>query len=129
MGPDPADIEAVLAANLSFYHAFGSLQIEGMDRVWDRSDRVLCIHPGWRVLAGWEQVRNSWESIFHNTSLMHFTITDAQVVVHGDCAWVSCVENITSVVDARANSFGVQATNVFVRGEDRWLMVHHHGSG
>ena len=83
MGPDPADIDAVLAANLSFYHAFGSLQIEGMDRVWDHSDRVLCIHPGWRVLAGWEQVRNSWESIFHNTSLMHFTITDAQVVVHG----------------------------------------------
>ena len=129
MSQDDPDVNAVLATNLRFYEAFGSLSIEEMDNVWENSDRVLCIHPGWRLLMGWEQVRKSWEGIFYNTSLMHFNITDAQVVIHGDSAWVSCVENITSVVDGRAVSFGVQATNIFVRSGNSWLMVHHHGSG
>jgi len=129
MGQDDSDVGAVIAANLRFYEAFGSLDIQEMEKVWEPSHRVLCIHPGWRLLTGWEQVRKSWEAIFNNTSLMQFNITDTQVTVHGDSAWVSCVENITSVVDGRASNFSVQATNIFVQVEGGWLMVHHHGSG
>ena len=128
MSPDKSDVDAVTAANLRFYEAFGSLAIEDMDKVWENSDRVLCIHPGWRALVGWEEVRKSWEGIFYNTTLMHFNLTETQVVVHGDSAWVTCVENITSVVDGSASNFGVQATNVFVRDDDGWVIVHHHGS-
>ena len=125
---DPV-VSAVVAANLRFYEAFGSLDIDLMEEVWETSDRVLCIHPGWALLRGWFEVRKSWETIFFNTTLMHFTITDTQVTVLGDCAWVCCVENITSVVDARATNLAIQATNIFLRREDAWLMVHHHGSG
>ena len=50
---------------------------------------------------------------------MHFNITDTRVVIQGDSAWVSCVENISSVMDGRATNFGVQATNVFVRSGGR----------
>ena len=129
MSQAQSDVDAVLRANLQFYEAFGSLDIQEMDRVWETSDRVLCLHPGWRLLTGWEAVRRSWEGIFLNTTLMHFNITDAQVIIHGDSAWVSCVENISSVVDARASNFGVQATNIFVRADGGWRMVHHHASG
>ena len=129
MGEHDPDVDAVLAANLRFYQAFGSMDIEEMEKVWEPSERVLCIHPGWRVLTGWEQVRKSWEGIFQNTTLMHFNITGAQVIINGNSAWVSCVENITSVVDGRATNFAVQTTNVFVQGDGGWLMVHHHGSG
>ena len=128
MAQRDADVDAVLAANLRFYEAFGSLDTEEMGKVWENSDRVLCIHPGWRLLTGWEQVQDSWEGIFYNATLMHFNITDATATIHGDSAWVSCVENITSVVDGRAMGYGVQATNIFVRGEEVWLMVHHHAS-
>ena len=129
MSQDNPDAEAVTQANLKFYEAFGTLDINEMDKIWEHSDRVLCIHPGWPVLVGWERVRRSWEGIFLNTSLMHFNITGAQVVVQGDSAWISCIENITSVVDGRATNFAVQATNIFARGEDGWRVVHHHGSG
>ena len=126
---DDPETRAVMAANLRFYDAFGSMDIQEMEKAWETSDRVLCVHPGWQPISGWEPVRESWQRIFENTTLMHFTITDARIVVHGDCAWVCCVENITSVVDGRASNFGVQATNVFVRGDDGWRMVHHHASG
>ena len=129
MAGDDPDVNAVKAANLRFYEAFGSLDIDLMERVWETSDRVLCIHPGWQLLMGWEEVRKSWERIFYNTTLMHFTITGAQMIIQGDSAWVSCIENITSVVDARATNLAVQATNIFVRGEGGWRMVHHHASG
>ena len=129
MGLEAPDVSSVVEANLRFYDAFSSLDIREMDKAWEASDRVLCVHPGWRILTGWEQVRKSWENIFHNTTLMHFQITDTQVTIQGDCAWVSCMENITSVVDGKASSFAVQATNIFVRGEGGWLMVHPHASG
>lgn len=50
---DP-DVGAVLAANLRFYDAFGSLDIEEMDVAWEHSQRVMCLHPGWRLLTGWD---------------------------------------------------------------------------
>ena len=129
MSQEDSDVSAVIEANLRFYEAFGSLDIAEMDKVWEASEQVFCIHPGWPLLTGWEQVRKSWERIFYSSTLMHFNITDAQVAARGDCAWVSCVENISSVVDGRATNFAVRATNIFVRGENGWLMVHHHGSG
>ena len=129
MTSDHPEAQAVLEANQRFYEAFGSLDIDRMDQVWEHSDRVLCTHPGWPVLLGWERVRQSWANIFNNTSLMHFNVTNATVVIEGGAAWVNCIENISSVVDARASNFGVQATNIFARGPDGWRMVHHHTSG
>ena len=130
MVQDNTDEDAVITANLGFYDAFSSLDIRKMDKVWEQSDRVLCVHPGWAVLGGWEKIRKSWQDIFYNTTLMQFNITSTQVVVQGDSAWVSCVENITSVLDGRASNFTVQATNIFVRAPDGgWLVVHHHASG
>ena len=128
MGLDDPDVSAVLAANLSFYEAFGSLDIDKMDGVWEKSERVLCIHPGWRLLVGWEQVHQSWAAIFDSSTLMHFNITGAHALVNGDSAIVSCTENISSVVDGRASNFAVQATNAFVRTAEGWRIVHHHGS-
>ena len=129
MSSSEPDVEAVKAANLRFYQAFGSLDIAKMQQVWETSPRAMCLHPGWRLLTGWEEIRASWEGIFYNTSLMHFNITEIQVVVQGDSAWVFCMENISSVTDGRAINFGVKATNVFVRSDDGWRMVHHHASG
>ena len=128
MGQSSSDVEAVVEANLRFYQAFSTLDIAEMEKVWENSDRVLCIHPGWNLLVGWEPVMKSWEGIFTNSTLMHFNITDAEAKVEGNCGWVSCVENITSVIDGKASNFSIQATNVFVRSDDGWRIVHHHAS-
>jgi len=129
MGIGTSDIEGVTEANLCFYEAFSSLDIQRMEGVWETSERAMCVHPGWRPLTGWEPIRESWESIFENANLMQFNVNNVKVVVEGDCAWVTCLENITSVVEGRANQYAVWATNVFVRAEDGWRMVHHHASG
>lgn len=122
------DINDVAEANESFYKAFSGLDIVAMETVWETSECITCIHPGWLPLFGWPSIRGSWESIFQNANLMHFTITDSKIRIDGNCGWVTCLETITSVVDGRADQYSVWATNIFARSNSRWRMVYHHAS-
>ena len=128
MPSDDEDIESVKAANQRFYDAFGALDIDAMEAAWEPSDRALCIHPGWPALVGWEPIKASWQGIFDNATLMHFNIQYLNAASQGDCGWVTCVGNITSVLQGRASNFGILATNIFVRTPQGWRMTAHHGS-
>ncbi|RMH04624.1 MAG: DUF4440 domain-containing protein [Nitrospirae bacterium] len=121
-------IEAVTRANEAFYLAFESLDIARMDRIWAHQDYVTCIHPGWGIRVGWPAVRDSWVIIFNNVFSMAFTLTELQVQVAGDVAWVLCMENITSRHGETTQENRIVATNIFERFEDTWKMIHHHGS-
>ena len=125
---DPVDIQAVKEANQRFYDAFGALDIAEMDEAWEDSDQALCVHPGWQPLVGWGPIRTSWAGIFDNTTLMHFNLRYVNVAVQGDSGWVTCVENITTVLQGRASDFIVLSTNIFVRTPRGWRMIAHHAS-
>ncbi len=124
----PSETAAVREANQRFYRAFESLDIEQMKAVWAGDDSVTCVHPGWPLLKGQAPVMGGWQRIFENTSLMQFKITGEEITVAGDWAWVTCTENITSVLDGRVTQSKVQATNIYVKRTGRWLTLHHHGS-
>lgn len=121
---DPPDRDAVSAVNAAFYDAFERRDLDAMAQVWEQSDRATCVHPGWALLAGWDQVGASWASLFGGPQQLQFIVTDERVEVVGDLAWVTCTENL---IDAGA-AHSVAATNVFVRGPDGWRLVHHQGS-
>jgi ketosteroid isomerase-like protein len=121
-------IEQVTRANQTFYEAFESLDIAKMDTVWAHQDYVTCIHPGWTLRSSWPAVRDSWVLIFNNTFTMKFELTEIQIQVAGDMAWVICTENITSQQGEQATESNVLATNLFELIGDEWLMIHHHGS-
>ncbi len=122
------DADAVRAANARFYGAFESLRLDEMEPLWVHDERVACVHPGWPCLRGWTKVRESWETIFRNTAEMRFTLTEVQVEVRGDLAWVLCTENILSETRGNLSVTAILATNVFERHGRAWLMVHHHAS-
>jgi ketosteroid isomerase-like protein len=118
----------VAEANAGFYRAFETLDLSAMDAVWLHAGHVRCVHPGWPMLAGWDAVRASWDTIFRNTTEMHFTISDLVVTVCGDLGWVTCTENILGQVGDRVSVTSVLATNLFERAGAEWRMVHHHAS-
>lgn len=122
--PPDADAEAVLAVNAAFYEAFESRDLDAMSDVWEHSDRVACVHPGWSILMGWGAVSASWFALFDGPQRLQFIVTDERVTVAGDTAWVTCSENL---IDAGATQ-AVAATNVFTRDADGWRLVLHHGS-
>ncbi len=128
MSPSPLEVDEqeVLAANRAFYAALQSLDVEKMEDLWLHEDWVVCLHPGWELLVGWEEVRASWADIFRSTLRMLVAIGRTLVRVHGDTAWVCCLENITTTYEGGFSTGLAEATNLFIRQDGRWLMVHHH---
>ena len=118
------DEVAVLEANRGFYDAFEQRDLDAMSDIWEHSDRVACVHPGWAILRGWASVSASWFALFDGPQRLQFIVTDERVEVVGDLAWVTCNENLLDTGATQA----VAATNVFTRGDESWRLVHHHGS-
>jgi ketosteroid isomerase-like protein len=127
-----SDSELVRAANSAFYAALEARDLDAMADVWEHSDRIVVTHPGWPMLRGWARVAGSWDAIFRNTGYIQFVLTDEEVEVVGDTAWVTLDENILQSASSDDLS-GSKATsvNVFVRDDATdggWKMVVHHAS-
>ena len=120
----------ILKSNGKFYHAFEGLSIDMMDKLWKHDESIICVHPGWDLLVGWLAIRESWVTIFQNTEMISFNITNTRVRVfdNGDIGVVVCQENIKSSVNRQQAEIGVIGTNIFERYENRWLLIHHQGS-
>ena len=121
-------IVQVQKINSEFYHAFENLSIERMEELWKHEDNVVCIHPGWDLFTGWLAIRESWITIFRNTKMIKFIITNTKVRVFDNIAVVVCLENIETLVSGEIVRLGVISTNIFEQMENQWFLIHHHGS-
>jgi ketosteroid isomerase-like protein len=120
-----ADTEAVREANRTFYAAFEARDLDAMSDLWAHDAEVTCVHPGWVTLRGWGQVAASWAALFDGPQRLQFIVTDEEVVVAGDVAWVTCDENLLGDEGGAT----VAVLNLFARDpEGRWRMLAHHGS-
>jgi len=117
-------LQDVLAANAAFYDAFERRNLDAMGLVWDHSQQVVCVHPGWPILRGWPAVQESWRLIFNGPGRNQFIVTNDAAVVTGDVAWVTLDENLVD----RATTGTIAATNLFIRVGGGWKLVLHHGS-
>jgi ketosteroid isomerase-like protein len=116
------ETDAVLEANEAFYRAFNQKNMGLMDRVWSADDAITCIHPGWNVLRGREAVLESWRAILENPRQPRIVAGGATIDWAGpDVAIVICRELVAGSPLA--------ATNVFVREDGAWKLLHHHSGG
>lgn len=123
MDPD-VDNVAIRAANQRFYDAHETRDLAAMEAIWEHSERIVCIHPGWPILRGWRDVMASWQRILAGPARNQFILTNLEFGVDGDLGWVTLDENL---MDGPATST-VAATNLFTRDDTGWRMIHHHGS-
>jgi ketosteroid isomerase-like protein len=120
----PDATSAVLAANELFYDAHERRDVDAMRTVWEHSDRVICVHPGWPILRGWAAVEESWRRILGGPGRNQFILTNTACTVDGSIAWVTLDENLV----AGSTAGTIAATNMFARNEGGWQLVIHHGS-
>ncbi len=111
------DSDAVLAANLEFYRAFGARDVAAMEALWARHAPVACIHPGWPPLSDRAAVMESWHSILANPAAPRIACYDERVLLYGDTALVICEEELAGGT--------LIASNLFVREEASWRIAHH----
>lgn len=119
------DSDAVLAVNQAYYDAFEARDLDAVSNLWERSSRSLCTHPGWATLRGWGAIAASFMALFQSGQSLQFILTQCQVEIVGDLAWVSVDENLLGDQGGAT----VAALNLFVRSAGgTWRMVGHHGS-
>jgi len=121
-------VKPILQANEAFYLAFQEFDLDAMEGLWSGRPTDVCIHPGWSILRGWADIRESWTRIFSNTTYMRFAPSDVEVHVVGQVARVTCVENIYAIQEGHTLHSQVAGTNVFEHIDGRWLLTLHHGS-
>ena len=117
MASAPGDEDAVLTANTAFYLAFEKRDVAAMEELWARGPDVACVHPGWAPLFGRAAVLASWEGILEAPSAPSIACMEARAHLLGDSAFVVCTE--------RLPEGDLVATNLFVREDERWKLVHH----
>lgn len=115
---EDAERQAVAAANAEFYRAFGAGDFSAMDAVWANGAEVVCIHPGWPPVRGRDDVMASWRGILANPPEPAVQPAEEQVYLMGAAAMVVCFETIGEIF--------LVATNLFLREEGAWRLVHHH---
>lgn len=113
-----SETEAVLFANEVFYRAFAARDMKALREIWADIPGVTCTHPGWNPLIGRVAVLESFRAILEGPNPPAVRCLAAQAFVTGASAYVLCHEEI--------NGNYLTATNLFVRVERHWRMVHHH---
>ncbi|MEW6730825.1 MAG: nuclear transport factor 2 family protein [Acidobacteriota bacterium] len=123
-----ADQAAVETVNAQFYKALEACDLKAMEQLWLPEPWVRCVHPGSELIVGWEEIRQSWAEIFSNTQGLRLTISNLFIKVIGEVAWVECTENIATFFDRGFTSGQAQATNLYMKVNQNWFMIHHHAS-
>jgi ketosteroid isomerase-like protein len=107
----------VLEANAAFYRAFARHDVAAMAALWAERHPVACLHPGWAVVDGRDAVVESWRGILESGNAPEVSCSLAEARLFGDVALVTCHEILPGV--------RLAATNVFVREDGAWRIVHH----
>ena len=120
--------ELAIAINEKFYKAFNARDLDAMKSVWSSQGNVICVHPGWSTLNGFEPIMESWQGIFKNSGNMDIQVSDVTVTASEGLAWVSCVEKLYTIASNGVLASKVFSTNLFQLNEGSWKMIMHHAS-
>ncbi|MDW3095849.1 MAG: nuclear transport factor 2 family protein [Gammaproteobacteria bacterium] len=109
----------------SFYQAFRTRDINLMKDIWDKTDEVICIHPGSPRIYSFDLIIASWEQIFLVHSETMIDIDDQVYKLQEDVS-IHYVKETLSVGDESVAS--VYATNIYHQTSGGWKMIAHHAS-
>ena len=112
-----SDHDAVLFAYEAFYAAFNGRDYEAMDALWATESPVSCIHPGGGPIFDRDAVMASWQGILGHDSQAPIVALGPRIRLFGGYAVVISFEVIAGN--------NLIATNVFVREDRKWKLVHH----
>jgi len=98
-------------------------------QVWRTSPDVSFIHPAGHG-HGWEEVKGFYNFFSSAFSERKLTARDITVHVNGDTAWAEFYWHFKAkqTKDGSAVETDGRETQIYVRADDRWQLVHAHYS-
>jgi ketosteroid isomerase-like protein len=85
-----SDVEAVKAANQSYYAALSARDIHAMEKVWSQSPDDVNVAPPIRPTAhvGWIEVKKNYETFWATLDELTAAMEQPAIKVDGNVAWV-----------------------------------------
>lgn len=120
--------EELLNLNRKYYRAFENFDLKEMENIWSNSDDVICIHPGWDILVGWKNVKESWKKIFMEETLIKFTIRNPHTIIQNNIGIVSCIEEIFVSSQETISQTFIATSNLFKNTPEGLKLFYHHSS-
>lgn len=117
-------------AENAFYEALERCDLEGMMSVWAEDEDIICVHPAGNLLAGQDQVRESWTRLFAGGAHARVQVSQ-QAAISAMMLTVHNVQEIFTLAGAQAGDpqpSPIVATNVYLRTAAGWRMIVHHAS-
>jgi ketosteroid isomerase-like protein len=123
-----SDLEAIRAANQSYYAALSARDLAAMQQLWTRSPDDVNVAPPIRPIAhvGWPAVKDNYEKYWSSLDELSVSMEQPTIKLVGDIAWVFGIEYaMRRTKDGEVSSGPNFGTSIFVKRADRWLMVFH----
>ena len=70
----------------------------------------------------------SWQKIFLAAQDLEIKLSHLEVTTSEELAWVTCQENLFSILSSGVQLSKVHSTNLFKKINDEWKMILHHAS-
>jgi ketosteroid isomerase-like protein len=121
--------DEVREASKRFYAALNRMLIgeyDAMTDVWSHDATATAMHPIGGRLAGWEQVRESFDQIAGLASGGEVALRDQRIQVLGDVAYELGIERGQALLAGEEIGLDVRVTNIYRRERGQWRLVHHH---
>lgn len=113
-------------AEMAFYRAFETNDLDAMMAVWDDTDDIVCIHPMGPAMNGRNAVFDSWREILSGGVAMRFSLEKVQTFAADNLSIHLLNEHIDVASGNRVAP--MTATNIFRLSAHGWHMVSHHAS-
>jgi ketosteroid isomerase-like protein len=101
-----------------------------MEKVWSQHEAISDFGPFGEMLDGWPQIEGRFtaeESDAKKAGIGRVACENPAVFMGDQMGVVTCTEAVTKVTrGGRGTTFRIRATNVFVKEDGAWKMVHHH---
>ncbi|HZD88771.1 MAG TPA: nuclear transport factor 2 family protein [Pseudolabrys sp.] len=122
------EVLAIQAANRAYYAALSSRDMRAMQMVWSRSVDDVNIAPPIAPVAhiGWPAVKANYESFWSTLDELTASMEQPTIKMEGNVAWVFGIEHATRrTKDGQVSGGPNFGTSIFVKRDERWLMVFH----
>lgn len=121
--------EEVLKASQQFYAALNSMlngNAAPLSEIWSHSASVTTMHPVGGRQVGWDSVRDTWAQVAELCTDGQVELAEQIVEVAGDAAYELGIERGRFRLAGEQIHVDGRVTNIYLRDQGGWKIVHHH---
>ncbi len=126
---DDADLGSLpLQALAQFYRAFNGRDLALMRQSWLTTAEASMDNPIGGIRRGWAEIEAGYARIFGGAAQVYVEFYDYSLHVAGEMFLAVGRERGHFRRDGQALELHIRTSRLFVRAEDGWRQLHHHGS-